>query len=218
MQLKHHIDAELESIGLSCSRGERTLFSDLTFTLSPGEIQQISGTNGSGKTSLLRTLCGLSLPESGQILWSKNNIRSQFHEYFKNLFYLGHANGIKSDLTPLENLQIYSKLTLSESYMDPKTALERVRLHKFQNDPCNTLSAGQLRRVSIARVLLANVPLWILDEPIAAIDSSGIELVEELFDEHISKNGMILFTSHRPLGANSRHNVIIELSEFNVKE
>ena len=133
------------------------------------------------------------------------------------LFYLGHANGIKSDLTPLENLQIYSKLAHSEPYMDPQTALQKVQLNKFQNDPCNTLSAGQLRRISIARVLLAHVPLWILDEPIAAIDSSGIELVEEIFDEHISQNGMILFTSHRKLGANSSHNDIIELSDFSSK-
>ena len=217
MHIRHHIQAQLTAIDLRCTRGERTLFSGLTFTLNSGEIQQISGTNGSGKTSLLRILCGLSLPESGRILWSKKNIRPQSPEYFKNLFYLGHANGIKSDLTPLENLQIYSKLAHSEPYMEPQAALEKMELNKFQNDPCNTLSAGQLRRISIARALLTHAPLWILDEPIAAIDSSGIELVEEIFDKHISQNGMILFTSHRTLGANSSHNDIIELSDFSSK-
>ena len=191
--------SKLEVVNIECIRGNRSLFSGLNFSLQSGQLQYVEGQNGAGKTSLLRILSGLSLPESGQILWRGQDIRKDKEDYYRNLVYIGHSDGMKLDLSPLENLENYLALNALNPYLDAETALGRVGLHEVRDQPCHTLSAGQCRRAAIARLFLGRAPLWILDEPITGIDDSGVKKVENLLEEHLQNKGMIILTSHRPI-------------------
>ena len=190
---------ELEVVDVECIRGDRRLFSGLGLSLQAGQIQRIEGANGTGKTSLLRIICGLSLPESGEILWQGQPISRQRTDYCKNLAYIGHSHGIKLELSPLENLRLHVALGVSQPRVSFEEALERVWLYPFRNDPCRTLSAGQHRRAAIARLVLSKARLWILDEPVTGIDDEGVQEIESLFKSHTTYGGMIVFTGHQPL-------------------
>jgi heme exporter protein A len=190
----------LEVGDLGCVRGDHRLFSGLSFSLSPGELMQVQGPNGSGKTSLLRTLCGLAMPEAGEIRWRGKNVRELGEEYFAELVYLGHHNAIKDELNALENLHINAGL--AGASVDEKQALDALRrmgLRKKELLPVKVLSQGQRRRVALARLLVSNAPLWILDEPLTALDVGAVDLMQELIGEHLSKDGMVIFTTHQPL-------------------
>jgi heme exporter protein A len=190
----------LEVGNLGCVRGDHRLFSGLNFSLSAGELMQVQGPNGSGKTSLLRTLCGLAMPESGEIRWRGKNVRELSEEYFAELVYLGHHNAIKDELNALENLHINAGLAGAE--VDEKqalAALRRMGLRKKELLPVKVLSQGQRRRVALARLLVTDAPLWILDEPLTALDVGAVDLMQELIGEHLSKGGMVIFTTHQPL-------------------
>lgn len=203
--------SKLEVVNIECIRGNRSLFSGLNFSLQSGQLQYVEGKNGAGKTSLLRILTGLSLPESGQILWHGQDIRKDKEGYYRNLGYIGHSDGIKLDLSPLENLESYLALNVLNPYLDVETALDRVGLHEFRHQPCHTLSAGQCRRAAIARLFLGRTPLWILDEPMTGIDDSGAKTVEGILEEHLRDNGMIILTSHRPICKNIHWNRPIKI-------
>ena len=190
----------LEISNLACSRGDHLLFSDLNFSLSAGELLQVQGANGSGKTSLLRTLCGFMMPATGEIRWCGQNVRELGDAFYAEMIYLGHLNAIKDELNALENLRISAGLAGCK--VDDRqviAALRRMGLHGRETLPVKVLSQGQRRRVALARLLLSNAPLWILDEPLTALDVGAVELMQELIGEHLVNNGMVIYTTHQPL-------------------
>ncbi|MEM0554559.1 MULTISPECIES: cytochrome c biogenesis heme-transporting ATPase CcmA [Aeromonas] len=191
----------LQVNNLSCVREDRTLFEHLSFMVSPGDLVQIEGPNGVGKTSLLRLLTGLSQPFSGEVLWNGENIRACRDEYHASLLYLGHQPGVKAALTPFENLTFYQRLHHSaQTESDLWQILARVGLAGFEDNPTGQLSAGQQRRVALARLWLCNQPsLWILDEPFTAIDKQGVKVLEQLFLAHADRGGMVILTTHQDL-------------------
>lgn len=190
----------LEVSNLACSRGDHRLFSGLSFELHPGQIMQVQGENGSGKTSLLRTLCGFMMPDEGDIVWKGGNIRDLKEEYFADMMYLGHLNSIKDELSGLENLRISAGLSGIE--LDEKeavSALRRMGLKGRELLPTKVLSQGQRRRVALARMLVSDAKLWVLDEPLAALDVAAVGLIESLIADHLAGGGMVIFTTHQPL-------------------
>lgn len=190
----------LEISNLACSRGDHRLFSGLSFTLHPGQIMQVQGANGSGKTSLLRTLCGFLMPDEGDIIWRGKNVRELDENYYAELLYLGHLNAIKDELNALENLRILAGLSGVEiEEKDAVSALRRMGLRGRERLPVKVLSQGQRRRVALARLLVADTKLWILDEPLTALDVGAVALIQELIAEHLARQGMVIFTTHQPL-------------------
>ncbi|MBW7984979.1 cytochrome c biogenesis heme-transporting ATPase CcmA [Enterobacillus tribolii] len=184
---------------LTCSRDERVLFRDLSFQLQAGEMMQIEGPNGAGKTTLLRMLAGLSQPEEGEISWQNVAIHRQRDLFNQQLLYLGHHPGVKSVLTPFENLAFYMAVQGGGEQDAIWDALAQVDLVGFEDVPVAQLSAGQQRRVALARLWLTRAPLWILDEPLTAIDKSGVAKLVALFYRHVEAGGMILLTTHQDL-------------------
>ena len=191
----------LQVNNLSCVREDRTLFEYLSFSVAPGDLVQIEGPNGVGKTSLLRLLTGLSQPFAGGVCWNGENIRHCRDEYHANLLYLGHQPGVKAALTPFENLKFYQQLHHpQQTETDLLQILARVGLAGFEENPTGQLSAGQQRRVALARLWLSQKPaLWILDEPFTAIDKQGVKVLEQLFLEHAERGGMVILTTHQDL-------------------
>ncbi len=187
----------LEVEGLTFVRNEREIFTDLNFSIQSGQILQVEGHNGSGKTTLLRVLCGLTIPSEGEIRWCGERIRANLAEYNAELAYVGHAPGIKDELTPVENLELATSMERGREGADAERVLERLRLPAFCEDvPCRNLSAGQRRRVALGRLLMLDVSLWVLDEPFTALDREGRALVEELLAEHVQRGGMAVLTTH----------------------
>ncbi len=190
----------LEVSNLACSRGDHTLFTGLSFSLAAGELMQVRGENGSGKTSLLRTLCGFMHPVAGEIRWHERNVKELAEEYFSEMVYLGHHNAIKDELNALENLRISAGLAgCKVDDKEASAALRRMGLRKREHLPVKVLSQGQRRRVALSRLLIGSAPLWILDEPLTALDVGAVDLMQELIGEHLSKGGMAIFTTHQPL-------------------
>jgi len=192
--------AELLAIELECVRGDRMLFSSLSFDLQEGQILLIEGANGAGKTSLLRILAGLSRPTDGDVCWRGHGIAHRRVEYCSDMIYLGHAAGLKAELSPLENLRLW--LTLAGLEADPlavRQALGDVGLRGYEEAPTRILSAGQRQRTALARLLLSPASLWILDEPFTALDADGLVLVRTLLETHAARGGMVSLTSHQPI-------------------
>ncbi|AYA06152.1 cytochrome c biogenesis heme-transporting ATPase CcmA [Rahnella aceris] len=193
-----------EALDLSCVRDERTLFSGLSFTIEPGEMVQIEGRNGAGKTSLLRILAGLSSPDAGEVRWQGVSTRRQRDIFHQQLLYLGHQPGVKSVLTAFENLAFYLSVNGpmvrgNASAEAIYQALENVGLLGYEDVTVGQMSAGQQRRVALARLWLSDAPLWILDEPLTAIDKQGVATLIALFEQHAQRGGMVLLTTHQDL-------------------
>jgi len=188
----------LEAIDLHCARGERSLFSALSFTLRGGELLRIGGPNGSGKTSLLRIACALLEPTRGEVRWAGENIRRLQEEFWRQIVYIGHASAIKDDLTSAENLRV--ACTLAGIRVQPARigeALRELGLGGCENLPTRVLSQGQRRRVALARLALSEaMPLWILDEPFAALDAAAVERVQNLIAEHLARGAAVVLTTH----------------------
>lgn len=194
---------------LQCIRDDRILFENLHFELSAGQLLQIEGPNGSGKTSLLRILCGLTLATEGTVYWNNQDIQEITTDYWAILSYIGHAPGVKAELTPLENLAMARALSSDSNDMNLETALAQMGLYGFEDVPTRTLSAGQQRRVALARLLINNAQLWILDEPFTALDKSAIKMIENLLDTHAKQGGMAILTSHHTV--NCEHATVLSL-------
>ena len=186
-----------EAQSLECVRDDRLLFSDLSFSVSEAEVLQIEGSNGSGKTSLLRIICGLRLAESGQVIWQGESISSNREDYYENMVYIGHLPCIKADLTVLENVRsLLDTRSLSLTDAKIETALEKVGLASYEDVPGKALSSGQRRRILLAFIELSKAKLWILDEPLTALDVQGVDLMESMILEHRQAGGSVIFTTH----------------------
>ncbi|BBR87666.1 TPA: cytochrome c biogenesis heme-transporting ATPase CcmA [Escherichia coli] len=186
----------LEARELLCERDERTLFSGLSFTLNAGEWVQITGSNGAGKTTLLRLLTGLSRPDAGEVLWQGQPLHQVRDSYHQNLLWIGHQPGIKTRLTALENLHFYHRDGDTAQCLE---ALAQAGLAGFEDIPVNQLSAGQQRRVALARLWLTRATLWILDEPFTAIDVNGVDRLTQRMAQHTEQGGIVILTTHQQL-------------------
>ena len=190
----------LDVTNLGCVRGDRRIFSDVSFFLAPGSFLQVTGANGSGKTSLLRILCGLLTPAEGQIEWEGADIHSLGEEYFTSLTYLGHRPGIKDELTADENLRVTAGLNgLEIDKVRSHQALQRMGLAGRESIAARLLSEGQRRRVSLARLIVCNTRLWLLDEVLTSLDKAAVTLVRSLIEEHLSSGGMAIVATHQDL-------------------
>jgi len=188
----------LEVINLECIRGDRRLFSALNFDLSAGELLHLHGHNGSGKTTLLRSICGLITPTEGEVRWQGENVRRQRDEFARELVYIGHKNAIKADLTGTENLRIACQLDgMPVSEKQAWEALEQLGLRGHEDLPVRVLSQGQKKRVALARLLLSQSPLWILDEPFTALDKAAVSYLQTVIQQHVDAGGMVMLTTHQ---------------------
>jgi heme exporter protein A len=183
---------------LSCARGDKRLFSGVSFSLQPGQWLHLEGNNGVGKTSLLRLVCGLSALEEGEITWNNQAVSKDPQTFRANLAYLGHQLSLKDDLSPLENLQIDAAIVGRQlTASDAKQALAQMGLRGREKLPVRVLSQGQKRRTALARLLVSSAKLWILDEPFVALDTMAQNALSEVINAHLAKQGMVLLTSHQ---------------------
>jgi heme exporter protein A len=203
----------LEARGLSCVRGQRRLFSDLSFSLQPGECCELRGANGSGKTSLLRMLCGLLPPASGDILWRGEPIATCRDSYLSSLTYLGHRAAGKDEMTTLENLRLSSALSgFALTRDEARAALHRVGLDDHERLQARHLSEGQHRRLALARLVTGRTALWLLDEVASGLDEAAARSVVSLIDGHVGDGGMAIIATHHDLPLGARRSRRIELA------
>jgi len=190
----------LSAHGLGCIRGERKLFAGLDLQVGPGECLHVRGENGVGKTSLLRMLAGLSAPAEGEIHWRGRPIGDVADEYHQDLLFLGHHDAVKQDLTGMENLLFAARLDGAPLPADQAlAALGRLGLRGREDLPVRCLSAGQKRRVALARLLTRKAVLWVLDEPFTALDAGAVEVLSSLIATHLADGGLAVLTSHQAI-------------------
>lgn len=189
----------LEAIELTCTKGERTLFRNLCFTVPKGGFLSVMGDNGSGKSTLLRLLTGLTSPDGGRVCWEGRDIADLREHYVAQLSYLGHRNSLKEDLTPIENLHATSSiLGQALTFKAAQAALEAVGLSRsFHFFSTKLLSEGQRRRVALARLWLRTSPLWVLDEPFTALDSYAASTLRERLNAHVREGGLVVISTHQ---------------------
>ncbi|NVD06190.1 cytochrome c biogenesis heme-transporting ATPase CcmA [Vibrio sp. JPW-9-11-11] len=195
----------LEVSQLTAIRDERILFESLSFTIDSGELVQVEGRNGTGKTTLLRIITGLGDRDSGEILWNGETIESNRDAFHQELLFLGHQTGVKRELTAYENLRFYLSVHAKNKVDKPTIyqALTKVGLAGREDVPVAQLSAGQQRRVALARLWLSDHKLWILDEPLTAIDKQGVSVLESLFLHHAEQGGIVMLTTHQDMFADN---------------
>ncbi len=185
---------------LECVRGDRTLFSGVSFAVAPGSGLLVQGANGVGKTSLLRIAVGLAPPARGEVTWGGRPIRSLGETYRREVLYCGHPNALKDDLSAVENVRAAAALAGQATTDEAaRAALARVGVDAAADLPVRSLSQGQKRRAALARLARDGARLWVLDEPLAALDAGGAELLAGMLDAHLAGGGMALVTSHQPL-------------------
>lgn len=205
----------LQAHSLTCVRGDLQLFADLSFDIQPGDALWVSGTNGSGKTSLLRMLCGLAVPAAGEVRWNGRNIRSLRDEFCSKLVYIGHANGVKDDLLAWENLVVSTTLAGAPVTEDEAhAALQQLGLGRAADLPTRALSQGQRKRVALARLSLGlGMPLWILDEPFTALDKSAVAALCGTISKHLAGGGMVIYTTHQEIDLSAKRALRLDMNE-----
>ena len=203
----------LEVNKLGCVRGDRRLFSGLDLSLAAGTYLQVTGPNGSGKTSLLRILCGLLAPAEGEIKWQGENIRSLAEDYFTAVTYLGHRHGVKDELSAIENLRISNALNgVAISKERAREVLTRIGLAGRESLPARLLSEGQRRRVALARLVTCGTKLWLLDEVLTSLDKGAVALIRSLIEEHLAGGGIAIAATHQDLAVTAASNQRLELA------
>ena len=207
----------LEAVNLGCIRGDRRLFKGLNFSANSGELIELRGANGSGKTSLLRILSGLAAPAEGEVRWQGKNIWSLGEEYSEAIAYLAHQNGVKDELTATENLRIANGVAGNAlSKRAAQAVLEQVGLGHQQNLPVRLLSAGQRRRVALARFLTSKGKLWLLDEVLTSLDDAAVKLSRQFIDDHLSNGGIAIIATHQELDLSADSVQRIDLSNGSI--
>jgi len=199
---------------LTCVRGERRLFRGLDFEINAGDALRVVGANGSGKTSLLRILCGLTQAAEGEVRWHGRSIRELREEFCRNLIYLGHANGVKDDLLAWENIVLASTLSGNPvTQGDAVHALQQLGLGRAVSLPTRVLSEGQRKRVALARLQLSTLtPLWILDEPFTTLDQNSVSELCRTINRHLDNGGMVIYTTHQENDLTARRARCLDLS------
>lgn len=207
----HNNNHKLAVENLSCVRDDRILFQSLHFSLHNGQALIIEGHNGSGKTSLLRILCGFHRPEQGVVRWCDSAVTSYADDYYQNIAYVSHKNGLKDDLTVTENLALSCELmgTLNK---DHHATLQHIGLLEQADLLVRQLSAGQKRRLALARLLVTRCPLWILDEPFTSLDKGSMVLFEKILQQHVQAGGLLILTAHHEIALHDVHIIRINLS------
>ena len=204
----------LEAIDLGCERGERTLFTGLQFSVDAGALLRVGGPNGTGKTSLLRILCGLLEPTAGQVRWKGHNIRRARDEYLGDLVYVGHLNGVKDELTALENLTVAQALAGRKTERAVlRHALDAVGLAQFEHTLAKFLSQGQRRRIALARLFATvDAAVWLLDEPFVALDQRGVAALAQLIGRFVSDGNRVVLVTHQDVAIDVPRQQHIELT------
>lgn len=195
-----HASNTLELSALAFERDDRLLFSGVNVSLESGDILQVEGPNGCGKTTLLRIITTALSASSGQLLWQGADISRVRQDYLQNLLFLGHLPGLKQSLSPEENLIWWRRLNSHNDSLSNLEVLARMGLQGYDDVPCFNLSAGQQRRAALARLLITKAPLWVLDEPFTAIDRQGVGELELLLMAHAEQGGMVILSTHQDLG------------------
>ena len=198
----------LEVRGLTCERGERTLFQGMSFAVEAGSLVRIAGSNGAGKTTLLRLMTGLMRPGEGEILWRGTPILKAAQDFC----YIGHRNGVKDDLSVIENVLINARVaSLKATREDARRALAAVGLAEYEDVPAGQLSQGQRRRVALARLWLSeSVVLWVLDEPFTALDVKAVARLSDLISKHVREGGVVMLVTHQEVPVDKSQLHIIE--------
>ena len=205
----------LKSIDLGCERSGHVLFADISFEISAGQFLLVQGSNGAGKSSLIRILAGLATPAHGQLYWHGKSIQNTATVFSKQLHYIGHENGLKSGLTVCENLALFCQLQNLPAQTIPariETALAQMDLAQHRDTISKYLSAGQQRRAALARLFLTRKTLWLLDEPLTALDQPSQSLFLSALEIHLSEGGMCIMSSHQPIGLVTNNAAILRLS------
>ncbi len=206
MTLLNHLEIK----NLSLSRGGRGLLQGVNFTLNAGEWLHLQGDNGIGKTSLLRVICSLAPLDQGEILWRGHDIYQDLPLYLRNIFFFGHKLALKEELSPLENLAIECALMdVPACDLDLMSALAHFGLEGRAHVPLGILSQGQKRRVALAKLKLSRAPLWVLDEPLVALDTNTVALFRQLLEEHLKADGLVILTSHQNIELNGRGRTLL---------
>ena len=201
---------KLTASELTLLRGDRCLFKGLDFALNPGELLILEGQNGSGKTSLMRALAGLLEFETGDVKWDGVSVRKARQAFHGSLVWMAHRVGLKADLTLVENLRFEASLR-AQSDADLAEVMERLGISRLRRLPVRSLSAGQQRRVALARMLLAKAQLWLMDEPFTNLDRDGRTLVMSLVTEHLNNGGMCIMAAHQDVDVDATvHKVVLQ--------
>ena len=197
MEKQYSFTGHLAVKNLACWRNDQALFTNLNLSLAPATVMFLQGKNGSGKTSLLRILCGFRLSDEGDVVWDNQPAFSN-PEYLQNISYVGHKNGIKDELTVEENLNLMRSLATA-SEIKTESVLKKIGLFKQADVLTRQLSAGQKRKLALARLMMTNNSFWILDEPFTSLDVASVGFFEELIKQHITRGGMLILTSHHDI-------------------
>lgn len=201
----------LSAHNLSCERGRGILFDEVNFSLHGGQAMIVTGANGAGKTSLLKILTGLSRAMQGRVEWDTQDIQQHAETFQQQLLYIGHRAAVKAELTVRENLQLLTCLWPNNNDVNLVELAEIIGLRKRLSVPCGRLSAGQQRRVALARLFISNQKCWVLDEPLTALDVSFIEVIEKRIAQHLNDTGMLILTTHRGIQIDAAKTSTLEL-------